>query len=280
MRFLFFVFSLVTLFALAIGPGAARQGDEAAKKRQAENQKEIGELQARIRKLAAESAVSGVGGPDPVGMEGSILLMVADDKAPAAFYVLPRANHVAVRQDTKIFYSDNRKANLSDLRAGQLVAIGGKVVENSQPPKVEADVIFIETSAREIIDAKDAGAIAKQVDFATEYLLLCRWTGWSGYAHDRLSFTVEQDKDGPVVVFRFCRPVRQAGMAKVTLQSEERLYVIAKNARVAPVVPKSPEVAPGKAVAVTVTGFPPAEVTNVTKITNAEEFAKAFPTMK
>jgi hypothetical protein len=48
----------------------------------------------------------------------------------------------------------------------------------TRPAKFEADVVFIEKSAREIVGAKDAAAIAREVDFATEYLVLYRWTGW------------------------------------------------------------------------------------------------------
>src|SRR5262249_11796963 len=146
---------------------------------------------------------------------------------------------------------------LSDLKPGQVVSVGARVLELSQTPKIEADLIFIDRRVRELFDASDAAAIAREVDFASEYLVFFRWTGWSGYARDRLSFTVKEQQGGPVVVCQFTRPDRKAGMAKVVQVAESRLYVFARNVRHS--------------------GGPPGDAV---KITSPEELAKAFPAAK
>jgi hypothetical protein len=57
------------------------------------------------------------------------------------------------------------------------------------------------TSAAELRKAlPDQAQVGKQVDFAREQCLFFAWKGSGG---DRLSFTVEQGKAGPVVVFRY-----------------------------------------------------------------------------
>jgi hypothetical protein len=62
------------------------------------------------------------------------------------------------------------------------------------------------TSAAELakeVPNKDAqAAIAKQVDFKKEYLLLFAWSGSGG---DRINFKVEKGKGGPEVVFAYTR---------------------------------------------------------------------------
>jgi hypothetical protein len=66
--------------------------------------------------------------------------------------------------------------------------------------------------------------IAKQVDFEKNELLFFAWTGSST---DSLSFTVEQTKRGPVVVFHY-----EQGRGEDMPHSRFRLYAIAKNWRV------------------------------------------------
>jgi hypothetical protein len=258
--------SAVMFLSLSIEPGVARQaGDPAKKKPQPQTQKEIAELQAQVSKLAAEFAVlweTGKPWPQVTAVEGSVVWFDAGKGMPRAMSVVPgEPGHgvgIFFTKDTKVYYSDNKPAKLSDLKVGQLVRIGVRVVDPTQPAKFEADVVFIEKSVREIVGAKDMAAIAKEVDFATEYLMLYRWTGWSGYAEDRVWFTVKEGKEGPVVEIHLVRPKQKAGMAKVVEQPESRLYVIAKNARAS----ESPLLGKG------------------TKITNAKELAKAFPATK
>lgn len=108
--------------------------------------------------------------------------------------------------------------------------------------------------AREIV-LKDLGGmrdqIAKQVSFATEYLLLFQWTG---AGDDKLSFAVDKAKDGPVVVFSFT-----PGKFK-NKKGHVQIYAILKNASW-----RSPE---------------NKRVPEPTKINSAEELAKCFPDAK
>ena len=104
---------------------------------------------------------------------------------------------------------------------------------------------------RPIVAGKDAAEIAKQVDFAKEYLVLFRW---KGFGQDGVSFTVKEEKDGPVVVFIHIEDPRLDSGAeiKLTLGPRSNIFAIAKNARF--------------------TGGP----SEGTKITSAEELAKAL----
>jgi hypothetical protein len=54
--------------------------------------------------------------------------------------------------------------------------------------------------AKAVPDKVWQGTIAKQVDFAKEYLVLF---GWSGSGQDKLSFNVEKDNKRQVVVFSY-----------------------------------------------------------------------------
>jgi hypothetical protein len=199
--------------------------------------------------------------PKITGVEGSVVQVVAEGGTPKLIGVVPgepmSGVPVSLTKNNKIYYSDNKPAKLSDLKPGQLVRAGVRVVEWTQPPTMKADAVFIEKSVREIIDPKDAAEVAKEVDFATQYLLLYRWTGWSGYAQDRVWFTVMEEKGQPVVALHLVRPERKAGMAKVVQQPETRWYAVAKNARVV--------------------GGP---LGDGTKITNAGELTKTFPGTK
>jgi hypothetical protein len=265
MRAIFSTASALTFLFLSSGPSVARQaGDSAEKKPRPQTQKEIAELQARVRKLAAEFAAlraSGTPPPQVTAVAGSVVQLDAGEGMPKAMGVVPGEPRYGVpisfTKHTKAYSSDNKPAKLSDLKVGQLATVGVRMVEPTQPAKFEADVVFIEKGAREIVGVRDPAAIAREVDFATEYLVLYRWTGWSGYAQDRVWFTVKETKDGPVVEVHLVRPQQKAGMAKVVEQPESRLYVIAKNAPVS--------------------GGP---LGKGTKITNAEELAKAFPATK
>jgi hypothetical protein len=265
MRGIFLSASAVTFLFLCSGPGAALPAGGPAKKPQPQTQKETAELQARVRKLAAEFATlreTGLPPPLVTAVEGAVGHLDAGEGLPRAMNVVPGEPiygvPISLTKNTKVYYSDNKAGNLSDLKVGQLVTVGVRMVEPAQSAKFGADVVFIEKSVREIVGAKDAAAIAKEVDFATEYLVLYRWTGWSGYAQDRVWFTVKGTKDGPFVEIHLVRPKKKAGMAKVFEQPESRLYVITKNARVS----GGPLLGDG------------------TKITNAKELAKAFPATK
>src|SRR5262249_14102530 len=66
--------------------------------------------------------------------------------------------------------------------------------------------------------------IAKRVDFEKDELLFFAWTG-SGT--DRLSYKVEETKNGPVVVFSY-----KQGLGDDIPRARFRLYAIAKNWRV------------------------------------------------
>jgi hypothetical protein len=240
-------------------------GAPAEEKLQPQTQKEIAELQAQVRKRAAEFAAlweTGKPWPQVTAVEGSVVQLVTGEDMPKAMGVVPGEPRngvgISFTKDTRVYYSDNKPAKLSDLKVGQLVTVGVRVVEPTQPTKFDADVVFMEKSAREIVGARDAAAIAREVDFATEYLVLYRWTGWGGYAEDRVWLTVKEEQEGPVVQIHLVRPKQKAGMALVKQVPESRLYVIAKNARVS----GAPLLGEG------------------TKITNAEELAKAFPASK
>jgi hypothetical protein len=78
------------------------------------------------------------------------------------------------------------------------------------------------TSAEDLIqELPGQAAIAKQVDFTKEYLVMFTWRGSGG---DRKSFKVEEGKDGPVVVF-----TTSAGQS-ADLKPHVRLYAISKKA--------------------------------------------------
>jgi hypothetical protein len=266
MRGIFLTASAVMFLFLSSGSGAAQPArDPAEKKPQPQTQKEIADLQTRVRKLAAEfAALRAMGTPPPrvTAVEGSVGLVDAAEGMPRAINVVPGEPiygvPISLTKDTRVYYTDNMPAKLADLKVGQLVTVGARMVDPAQSAKFEADAVFIEKSVREIVGAKDAAAIAKEVDFATEYLVLYRWTGWSGYAQERVWFTVKETKDGPFVAVHLVRPKKKAGMAEVFEQPETRLYVVAKNARMS----GGPLLGEG------------------TKITNAKELSKAFPATK
>ena len=67
----------------------------------------------------------------------------------------------------------------------------------------------------------DSGPSAKQVDFTKEQCLFFAWRGSQG---DKLSFEVEQGKEGPVVVFSYSVGLQD------DLRSHHHLYAIPKNA--------------------------------------------------
>lgn len=74
--------------------------------------------------------------------------------------------------------------------------------------------------AREIAD-RTSEAIEKQVDFTKEHLLLFKW---SGSGRDKLEFSVEEGKDGPVVVFKLT-----PGLTR-DLRQHSRLFAVSKSA--------------------------------------------------
>jgi len=82
-----------------------------------------------------------------------------------------------------------------------------------------------EELAKAIPDKVWRDRIAKQVDFDKEELLFFSWTGSAGT--DRLSFKVEEAKNGPVVVFNY-----KQGRGDDFPRPIFRLYALAKNWRV------------------------------------------------
>jgi hypothetical protein len=74
------------------------------------------------------------------------------------------------------------------------------------------------------IDDEWLDRIAKQVDFEKDELL---FFAWKGSSTDRLSFKVEETKNGPVVVFRY-----EPGGGEDMPRPQFRLFAIAKNWRV------------------------------------------------
>lgn len=232
-----------------------------------EREEKIGDLQARLGKRADDFGARLARGErlpeNPVGIRGDVIQLLPEDKKPRSFALItserdrPVPVQIFWRKEVRVFYSDGRKAEWSDLKPGQHVVVGGRIIDLfSSPLKAEADAVFIDKTIREIYDPKDAAAIARQVDFASEELLLFRWQGFGGFATDRLSFKATRDKGGPLVVFKVTRPRRLAGMAEVPEITNVRLYALAKGTRV--------------------TGGP----TPGTKITNAAELEKAFPGVK
>ena len=78
------------------------------------------------------------------------------------------------------------------------------------------------SSAEDLVqELPGQAAIAKQVDFTKEYLVMFTWRGSGG---DKKSFKVEEGKDGPVVVF-----TTSAGQS-ADLKPHVRLYAITKKA--------------------------------------------------
>jgi hypothetical protein len=74
-----------------------------------------------------------------------------------------------------------------------------------------------EDLAKAVTDKEVRAAIAKQVDFKKEYLLLFRWSGSGG---DKLQVAVEKEKKGEVAVF-----TRKRGLTR-DLRRHVRLFAV------------------------------------------------------
>jgi hypothetical protein len=74
--------------------------------------------------------------------------------------------------------------------------------------------------AREITD-RTPKSIQKQVDFTEEHLLLFKW---GGSGRDKLDFSIEEGKEGPVVVFTLT-----PGLTR-DLRQHRRLYAVTNKA--------------------------------------------------
>jgi hypothetical protein len=233
-----FVLSLA-LLGLVIAQSPARDDEADKARRRAEIQKEIDELQGKIAKLSAELAKLQ---PAPaVSREAAFQGMIStwaikpeegflvgwNEAVPASVRSerVVEQRIVRLRKDTQVRYSDKQPAKPSDLKFGQCVNVRGKV-DLADPLKVEADVIVIEKAARRIAEGKDAKEVAKQVNFAKEYLVVSRI---EGVADDELWFAVTHDKDGPLVHFTFV-PGRAKGPDGHILF---RIHAISKEARIA-----------------------------------------------
>jgi hypothetical protein len=226
-------------------------------KRIAEVQKEIGELRARLATLSAELArlqPAPERRPPKVSFQGTITRL--NDKTEPGFLLEwreaprghPKWKIILLQNDTQILYSDDRAAKPSDLKSGLHVNVCATIANPSDAERAEADVVVIERAARWIPEEKDANEIAKQVDFASEYLL---WFRIEGVADDDLPFTVSRDRDGVVVHFTFYRGIAKGPDGHIL----SRFFAIANDARV--------------------TGYAAG-----TKITSAKELAKALQERK
>jgi hypothetical protein len=235
-----FVLSLA-LLGLVVAHSPARDDEADEARRRAEIQKEVAELQARIAKLSAELAKLQPPPEAPKreaafqGMIGSWVfkpeegfLVEWSEAVPGAVRSqrVIQQRVVRLRKDTQVMYSDKQPAKPSDLMWGQCVSVRARVINPADPWKMEADVIVIEKAARRIVEGKDAKEVAKQVDFAKEYLVVSRI---EGVADDELWFSVTHDKDGPLVHFTFVPGTAKGPDGHILL----RIHAIAKDARVA-----------------------------------------------
>ena len=210
MRFLSPAFIALTVL-VGIGQSPAQKDDAADRqKRLAEISKEIQELQAKIGKLTAEAArLQEAAKPALSPFQGIITALgvssvLREGRSVPCQAVQIDGRFLLVHTDTQIRYSDQQKAKPSDLKVGQFVKIRAKLVDPNPPI---AEVVVIEKAVREISLLSDLGGIAKQVDFAREFLLLVQWTG---SPEDTLTLAFEEGKAGPVVDFTF-----QPGSARV-----------------------------------------------------------------
>jgi hypothetical protein len=262
MRFVLPVVVSLALFALFVGPSAAQKNDEVDKtKRIAQIEKELAELQEKIAKLKAELAqLQPVTGKIPPGkhvvVRGTITKM-----EQGRFWLTSGINSsilFILREDSQIMYSDNDKANPSDLKVGQSVRVHSRQEElglKKEPQSGFAYVVIIEKEQviREIILKEGEGypqQIAKQVDFSKEYILRF---GWTGANDDRLFFRIDEAAF-PIVVFDLTRGKDKQETAHV------RVFAVTKNG-----------------------GWSIAERERVplpTRINSVEELAKAFPGTK
>jgi hypothetical protein len=258
MRFLSSVCISLTLLGGLVGPGKAQNFDDLEKQtekdrqRIAEIDRQVAELNNKAAKLMAEREqlrVAAESRPQrwPYHMEGILhgvnmsssaldLYVKTDDGGePQQLGLLPKF--------TRITFSDQQPAKLSDLKAGLRISARWR--------GTGALEIVIQKGCRQIVDTKDADKIAKEVDFANEDLY---FVPWIGKALDRECFQVTTDKNGPVVTLT-CKAFNAGpGPVPAVLCHDIHrcsMYAIAKNARL-------------------VNGLPG----TATKIANAEELAK------
>jgi hypothetical protein len=115
--------------------------------------------------------------------------------------------------------SSNRQGKDPAVREIDVKGLGGADANGSveKPTKITT----VEELAKAIPDKVLQATIAKQVDFAKEHLLLF---GWSGSGQDKLSFSVEKDNKGQVVIFSYA-----PGKTR-DLRPHVHLYAIPKDA--------------------------------------------------
>ncbi|MCE9532306.1 MAG: hypothetical protein K8T89_14470 [Planctomycetes bacterium] len=226
MRFAFTLFTSLTLLGLSTGRCIAQnRAVPDIEKRQAEIQKEIEDLQRRIKVLQAELGGHRGGGLFTKGIIQELIFNgVVLDRAEGLCYV--------ANKNTQIIYSDGEKATTADLKIGKRVSVwaNDNLRALSNPAQAAAFTIIIEKEkpviAREIPVGRDADEIFKHVDFAKEYLAFCRMEDDAGGS--KFSFKVSSDKDGPIVDITYHRSSAKGPDGHVTTN----IFVIAKNARI------------------------------------------------